>query len=634
VIDREQVVEADESLARGDETLLDDVPTSLTSEDVLYAAEDDGGPTPLAELAKLLPGGEYTRGKPEIVYTPTLLDTRLLPDLVARPPTLVVLSGNAGDGKTAFISEALKQSGESYVPGQNVYPQLLLGGVQPYIVVLDGSEDTDRKTNDELLEDALGHFRGPAEVTSPPRGTLIAINKGRLLKFLDAHKPDCGPGGGYPFLWDAVRSAFLGGRPIDSGYLLIDLNERTVVGPGRGSLLDGVLDKLLGWSGWAECERCEAYQSCPALFNVRLLRDGDEAMVSARRDRVWSLFAAADLDDRLHVTARHVTSELAQLITAGLRCPDVRATVRDSRPFRASTYLYNSAFVGHQDGAALDNTAMGRSLGTFDPSEKDVPFRDQVIHEHVARADVEPVSAPVAGHREPYLSVQTEDLARSSMESEPAPGAPEYRLRVLSLTHNLARRMFFAEPASRWAPRFALDTMDDFVSFLRDGSIDTAPMLKSLIHNLNAALGIERGKLGELLAPRDYGRGLRGKGFALLLPPAQLALAQGTALGTRFERRKYLETWPRTILLQAADDGRVVATLSIPLLLFEVLNRAGRGFRPTTQAERGYMVRLQGFYRALAEHKWSGNNAYALYDNGRVIGRANLDPSHLWLTEI
>jgi hypothetical protein len=68
--------------------------------------------------------------------------------------------------------------------------------------------------------------------------------------------------------------------------------------------------------------------------------------------------------------------------------------------------------------------------------------------------------------------------------------------------------------------------------------------------------------------------------------------------------------------------------------LFEVLDRAGRGFRPTTQAERGYMVRLQGFYRAVAEHRWSGNNAYALYDNGKVIGRANLDPSHLWLTEI
>ncbi len=164
-----------------------------------------------------------------------------------------------------------------------------------------------------------------------------------------------------------------------------------------------------------------------------------------------------------------------------------------------------------------------------------------------------------------------------------------------------------------------------------DGDVDTAPMLRSLVHSLNAALGIERGKLDELLAPRDYGRGLRGKGFALLLPPdgwrSHRERRSAPDSRTRWpQRREYLETWPRTILLNAVDEGEVVATLSIPLLLFEVLDRAGRGFRPTTQAERGYMVRLHGFYRALAEHRGRATTRTRSMTTGRCSGEPASTP--------
>ena len=81
----------------------------------------DGGPYPLAEVRKLLPGGSGVLGRPPIVFTPTSLDLKPPPALKARPPTLVILSGNAGDGKTAFIMGVLAEAGINQVAGLNEF---------------------------------------------------------------------------------------------------------------------------------------------------------------------------------------------------------------------------------------------------------------------------------------------------------------------------------------------------------------------------------------------------------------------------------------------------------------------------------------------------------------------------------
>ncbi len=322
------------------------------------------------------------------MYTPTLLDTRLLPDLLAGPPTLVVLSGNAGDGKTAFISEVIRQSEIATSRGRTCTTSSYWTVFTRTSWCIDGSEDADQRRTTSCSKKALRHFRGPVEVTSPPRGTLIAINKGRLLQFLDAHKSDNGPGGGYGFLWDAVRGAFLGGRPTDSGYILIDLNERTVVGPGRGALMDGVLDKLLSWSGWGRLRSLRRIGSCPALFNVRLLRDGDEATVRARRDRVWSLFAATDLDDRLHVTARHVTSELGAADHG--RPPMPRRSCQRPRgpPLRRVHLPLQRRLCWAPGRRGVRQHGDGTVAGNIRPKREGRPApRPGPDNEHVARAD-------------------------------------------------------------------------------------------------------------------------------------------------------------------------------------------------------------------------------------------------------
>jgi hypothetical protein len=606
-----------------DDELLDVVePVLPVPAPVSYVAED-GGPDPLRTVRKLLPGGEGTRGEPPIIYTQTLLDRVLLPTLLDREPTLVVLSGNAGDGKTAFIAQVLAAAGRTYQPGVNTYDVSL--GARGYLVILDGSEDAETLTNDELLERALGAFRGPT-ATSPEQGTVIAINKGRLLSFLSDRRND------YAFLWRVVSGSLIAGMSAsESPYLLIDLNDRTTIGPSEAeSVFGGVVSKLTSWSGWRdECSRCDAEDRCPVLYNIRSL-ENDRV-----RSQLWKTFAAVDLDDRIHTTARHLVTKLASAVVAGGTCSAVRETVRADEDFPASAYLYNALYTGGEVTSSVDSSVMDRVAASYDPSDLSSPSRDRRLAFHLVHGSVDPLIGERGSSHGAYLKAAGADLERSSIDEKSGPGEPEYRERMLNFTHNVSRRLFHLDPGNDLAPLAPLRTMDTFLDMLTRPESISEDVRTSIIQNLNATLGVERSAIHDLLAPRDYARGLSGRGFALLIPRTYFSIGLATKQGARYRTSPFLESWPRALLLTVEDPDRGhVASLSIPLLLYEVLERAGRGFRPATQSERSFIIRLNGFYRRLTEHQWSVRPSYALYDNGTVLSRAVLDVDKLTMAEI
>ncbi len=603
----------------GEEELLEASDEPLALEEAPPPPAEDGGPDPLAVVRRLLPGGDGTRGIPPIIFTPTRLDTELVPYLAARQaPTLVVLSGNAGDGKTAFLGGLLK---DRYRPGANEYESVWIGDNE-YLVVLDGSEDTETKTNDELLLHALAPFAGAGQVAAPSRGTLIAINKGRLLRFLEVNAQSFG------YLWRAVTAAFLGWEdPEDSPYLLIDLNDRSVLAPDpEHSLFGGVVAKLVEWSGWTnECAKCLAQASCPVLHNVRLLE------APATRAQLWRVLAAVDLDDRVHVTARHLVTKLTRALVSDHRCPDIRSAVQDGQHAPPDSFLYNSLFVQDNDGLMAEPALMDRVTSTYDPAERTSPRRDRQLAMNIARGSAETILGAPIGAPELYLREELLAAAAGSVEDVPADPAHEYRRQSLALMRHVARRMFFTAPTSELAPAFPIAAMDSFLQTLERstaGDGDAGPITEYL----NAALGVEAGRLDGLLAPRDYSRGLQGRGLALVVPRARFAISTSTGIGIEWVRPPFLEAWARALTLVATDVAGVeVARLTIPLMLYELLTRASTGFRPTTQTERGFMVRLHGFYRALAEHGWGEPMPYVLYDNGVLLGRARLEPSSMYI---
>lgn len=98
-----------------------------------------------------------------LVYVPTALDRALQPSTLDGSFRLVLISGNAGDGKTAFIQqvedEARKQGATVAPYGTGNGTQFDLKG-RKFVTNYDGSQDEGEKINDEVLDQFFAPFAG------------------------------------------------------------------------------------------------------------------------------------------------------------------------------------------------------------------------------------------------------------------------------------------------------------------------------------------------------------------------------------------------------------------------------------------------------------------------------------------
>ena len=197
-----------------------------------------------------------TRGLDEIgreTYVRTLLDERLRAALLAGEFRLVAVTGNAGDGKTAYIQqiERAKELAPTLVKRPNGSEFSWSG--RRFITNHDGSQDEDGRANDEVLREFFRPFEGDDGSGWPDDETrIIAVNEGRLVDFLTEHESRyrrlravilAGLGGGAPE--DGVVTvnlAWQGGE--GSGDRLLTLLRQIDVGEATNPDLDRTLDYL------------------------------------------------------------------------------------------------------------------------------------------------------------------------------------------------------------------------------------------------------------------------------------------------------------------------------------------------------------------------------------------------------
>ena len=132
-------------------------------------------------------GNRETRGLDsdfaEQTYVETPLEAALYEDVRARRIRLVVLCGNAGDGKTALLQHLAGRFG---LGRRTSSERVLEGETNDGLCVrmnLDGSASWLRQSADNLLDEFLAPFRdGPP---SEDIAHLLAINDGRLLEWIE-----------------------------------------------------------------------------------------------------------------------------------------------------------------------------------------------------------------------------------------------------------------------------------------------------------------------------------------------------------------------------------------------------------------------------------------------------------------
>src|SRR6266513_1105319 len=114
-------------------------------------------------------------------YVPTKLDRDLMDVVLSGHLRLVILTGNAGDGKTAFIQkveEEAKSRGAVIERTDSLGASFMLAG-RTFRALYDGSVETKELGNKQMLAEFFGELTGTRQPDSQTC-LIVAMNEGKL----------------------------------------------------------------------------------------------------------------------------------------------------------------------------------------------------------------------------------------------------------------------------------------------------------------------------------------------------------------------------------------------------------------------------------------------------------------------
>lgn len=316
-------------------------------------------------------------------YVETALEQTLLRDIRERRVRLVILCGNAGDGKTALLQHLAARLGLGMHPSAE---RILKGKLTDGLTVrmnLDGSAAWRGRSADDLLDEFLAPFQ-----YGPPTEDivhLLAINDGRLLEWIEGVEGRQG-GKETPLTTELYKLLQQQAATQESHIRFVNLNQRSLVGgitPDRRQIETGFLERLLDqlYGGekaaaiWSPCQSCSAKERCEVFRATRIFGpDGvagaaDQAIRSRARQRLFEALQAVHLRGETHITVRELRAALVYILFGVHFCDDYHAASDDG----ALPY-WDRAFVADSPGRQGE---VLRELARFDPALEAHPQIDR-----------------------------------------------------------------------------------------------------------------------------------------------------------------------------------------------------------------------------------------------------------------
>lgn len=533
-----------------------------------------------------------TRGLDTIgreTYVRTLLDDRLRPAVLSGEFRLVVVTGNAGDGKTAFIQqiERATEVKATLVPRSNGAEFTHAG--RRFLTNYDGSQDEDDKSNDQVLREFFGAFEGNDPSGWPTNETrIIAINEGRLVDFLAEHQDR------FQHLRALVLAGLAGSPPAD-GVVAVNLNLRSIVAEPIGatppdSIFDRLVRRLANDKFWEPCASCDIRDRCYVYHNARTVMEGVAG--SKVVERLRTLYAVTHLRGRLHVTMRDLRSALAFTLAGTRDCDEIHALYAspgaDARRQILDGFYFNAWLGGEASSDRLLSL-----LREIDVGEATNPDIDRAL-DYLPPDALEMARFSFA-QRGDYDTQLLERMFRELPRDASATTAPGRMLQHREYVAMLRRRQFFERRDENWKEMLPYRTADQFWRLVT-GATEPGVYLDDLITAINRGEGLSDPKrLGNALAlrvravergtVRSY-RLFPGENFQLLLPAT-------TGNG-------FVEHIPQALhLVYSAPTGQR-AELLVDLDIYEMLARLNDGYRPSLEELQGYYLTVAVFKNVLA----------------------------------
>ncbi len=551
----------------------------------------------------------------EQTYVETALDRDLIPSVLSGEFSLVIISGNAGDGKTAFLQKLERRAAEERAGVDHSLPngaRFKLRG-RTFLSNYDGSQDEGDQKNDDVLRAFLAPFKG--DISTKWRASketrLIAINEGRLVDFLEANRAD------FAALATLVKEGLRTGEPAE-GVAVVNLNLRSVVTDPKGfdgSILERLLRRMTHETFWEPCHGCDLKDRCYAFHNAQTIQD--ETAGPHVIERLKHIYSVTHLRGRLHITLRDLRSALAFTLVGTRDCDGIHELYRTGqRNEIVQGYYFNSwrggdssnpdrllALLSEIDVAEADDPRLDRVLDFVSPTEDRTLFR----FERRGTYDRE------------ILRSLYDELPRDGSGRASSQRAKAHR-RFIAMAR---RRAFFERRDPGWRSMLPYKMADELLSIVRGGR-NAERLLDSLLVAINRGEGLTRPeRIGNHLAlevRRVEGGSIRSY---RLYPREHFSLA----LADQASRSRFVEHMPTGIVLRYEDMAGLVAELLVSLDVYEMLQRLNEGYRPSVEEEQGHYLSLTVFKNLLGSAPYqevllstSGHDFYrvARHADGRL----------------
>jgi serine/threonine protein kinase len=535
-----------------------------------------------------------TRGLDEVgkaTYVPTYLDEKLKPALLKGEFRLVIISGNAGDGKTAFIQqfEAFAESkGAQMQRGANGAVFQLKG--HTYQSNYDGSQDEGDERNDAVLQKFFAPFSGKDASGWPENQTrLIAINEGRLVDFFLEHEEE------FPLLAKQIQQGLAGAAP-EGGIAVINLNLRSVVAEpeeGQPSILERLIARMTQQEYWQACEKCDLKGKCFAYHNARTFQDpiaGSKVTL-----RLKMLYTITHLRRRLHITMRDLRSALAFMLVGTRDCDGIHQLYQNGGEKAQNRILDGFYFNAWLGGAEGSNDRLIALLREIDVAEVSNPDLDRELG--FLNPKIKAMSRFSFAERAGY----DDELMETLFNNLPRDYSSKNRARLIAKHRNylshMRRRHFFERRDIGWKEMLPYGSIDPFLDAIEQPDAKSADEVTAILRAVNRGEGLsDPARLGNQLALRvrhvDKGtirsyRLFDGDHFTL-------RTEQETAA------HPFLECLSQAlVLLYDSGDGHK-ASLRINLDIYEMLMRLNNGYRPSIEEQEGFYLSLTVFKNILS----------------------------------
>lgn len=523
-------------------------------------------------------------------YIPTKLDKELLPDIIQGKFKAVFLTGNAGDGKTAFLEKVFFSLLEN---GGEEVDKTLAGWTIKYNnkifkACYDASEsekDGKISANDRLIK-LYEHLQG-SEEPNTNIVVLTAINDGKLHAFFHEYKRN------FWWLSNAVFDHVFGKhKPNNSHVCVVNLKERALVdlefdGEKEDSLFDQTLKIFAAEHNWNICGTCSSQGNCPIYYNANTLGFSEYSIKI--RPRLKLLFTISQLRKQRHNTMRNIRSALSYIITSNLNCEDIHEMVEKSDYTKIQSNLYFNSMFDSPDDSLVE-------LREIDPGLKLLPKLDRKIHSFHKSGQFDLLSNnlfPISNNL---------DYAKIELTSE-------------EIINSWRRRFYFEGDFDKLLEKFEeIEIYYDLIpySFLKKylKNLRMEGNLQLLREDISKGIAQLEGIRDSELAKNNIMIKITQNSKQGLTACKKFAIEEFEIFTSKNEKL-YLETMPNQMFLRHKEKG---IQTKINLDIYEILRRMAEGQLPSSEEQKPVLDELTDFKSRL--HRLQSNDLLLIESNG------------------